>query len=83
MVLIFSKTKSLENSIFILVLCYSFVQASEVSSYGILPYVDPTVNGSIYGIIGAGGNTGAVCFGLGLSDLGYKSFVFLFFLISC
>mmetsp|Transcript_10117 Transcript_10117/g.21850 ORF Transcript_10117/g.21850 Transcript_10117/m.21850 type:complete len:131 (+) Transcript_10117:2-394(+) len=41
-----------------------FVQAAEGSSYGIVPYVNPPVTGSIAGIVGAGGNTGAVGFGM-------------------
>jgi NNP family nitrate/nitrite transporter-like MFS transporter len=64
MVLIFASTKSLGLSIFILVIFSSFVQAAEGSTYGIVPYVDPASTGSISGIVGAGGNTGAVCFGL-------------------
>merc|ERR1712023_493624 len=46
-----------------------FVQMTEGTSYGIVPYVDPPATGSISGIIGAGGNTGAVCFGLGFRNL--------------
>lgn len=72
MVLIFANTKSLGLSIFILVIFSSFVQAAEGSTYGIVPYVDPPVTGSIAGIVGAGGNTGAVCFGLGFRNLDYK-----------
>ena len=72
MVLIFANTNSLGLSIFILVIFSCFVQAAEGSSYGIVPYVDPPVTGSIAGIIGAGGNTGAVCFGLGFRQLDYK-----------
>jgi len=34
------------------------------SSLRIVPYIDPPVTGSISGIIGAGGNTGAVAFSL-------------------
>lgn len=64
MVLWFSVTKNLGLAIFILVIFSSFVQAAEGSSYGIVPYVDPSATGSIAGIIGAGGNTGAVAFGL-------------------
>jgi len=50
--------------VLIIVIFSSFVQAAEGSSYGIVPYVNPPVTGSIDGIVGAGGNTGAVCFGL-------------------
>lgn len=64
MVLIFAQTKNLGLAIFILVIFSSFVQAAEGSTYGIVPYVNPPATGSIAGIVGAGGNTGAVCFGL-------------------
>jgi len=54
-----------------------FVQAAEGTSYGIVPYVDPPATGSISGIVGAGGNTGAVCFGLGFRNLSYKTAFFI------
>jgi len=71
MVLIFANTTNLGVSIFILVIFSSFVQAAEGSTYGIVPYVDPPATGSIAGIVGAGGNTGAVCFGLCFRQFGY------------
>jgi len=64
MVLIFAQTKSLGIAIAILVVFSSFVQAAEGSTYGIVPYVNPPATGSIAGIVGAGGNCGAVAFGL-------------------
>jgi NNP family nitrate/nitrite transporter-like MFS transporter len=64
MVLIFSRTKSLGLAIFILVIFSSMVQAAEGATYGIVPYVNPPATGSISGIVGAGGNSGAVAFGL-------------------
>jgi NNP family nitrate/nitrite transporter-like MFS transporter len=73
MVLIFAQTKSLGLAIFILVIFSSFVQAAEGSTYGIVPYVDPPSTGSIAGIVGAGGNTGAVCFGLCFRQLKTKT----------
>lgn len=73
MVLIFAQTNTLGLAIFILVIFSSFVQAAEGSTYGIVPYVDPPSTGSISGIVGAGGNTGAVCFGLCFRQLGMKS----------
>lgn len=73
MVLVFANTKNLGLAIFILVIFSSFVQAAEGSTYGIVPYVDPPSTGSISGIVGAGGNTGAVCFGLCFRQLGTKS----------
>ena len=64
MVLIFARTKSLGLAIFVLVIFSSMVQAAEGSTYGIVPYVNPPATGSISGIVGAGGNSGAVAFGL-------------------
>merc|ERR1711878_43008 len=74
MVLIFANTKNLGLSIFILVIFSSFVQAAEGATYGIVPYVDPPATGAIAGIVGAGGNCGAVGFGLGFRQLdSYKA----------
>ena len=72
LVLVFANTASLEGAIVVMVFFSLFVQAAEGSSYGIVPYVDPPATGSISGIIGAGGNTGAVAFGMGFRELNYK-----------
>jgi MFS transporter, NNP family, nitrate/nitrite transporter len=73
MVLIFANTKSLGLAIFIMTVFSLFVQAAEGTSFGIVPYIDPPATGSISGIVGAGGNVGAVAFGLGFRQLSYKS----------
>ncbi|KAL7531426.1 hypothetical protein ACHAXR_004036 [Thalassiosira sp. AJA248-18] len=52
-----------------MVIFISFVKAAEGSSYGIMPYVNPPVTGSIAGIVSAGGNTGADCISLGFRQL--------------
>jgi NNP family nitrate/nitrite transporter-like MFS transporter len=71
LVILFANTNSLGTAILVLVFFSLCVQAAEGSSYGIVPYVDPPSTGSIAGIVGAGGNTGAVCFGLGFRQLEY------------
>lgn len=72
LVLVFANTKTLGLSIAMMI-CFSiFVQAAEGTSYGIVPYVDPPATGSIAGIVGAGGNSGAVAFGMGFRNLPYK-----------
>merc|ERR1712151_548353 len=77
----FNKKMGMRGRILIQTICLMvifslFVQAAEGTSYGIVPYIDPPATGSIAGIIGAGGNTGAVCFGLGFRQLGYeKAFI--------
>jgi NNP family nitrate/nitrite transporter-like MFS transporter len=73
LVLVFAQTKTLGSAIAVMVFFSLFVQAAEGTSYGIVPYIDPPATGSISGIIGAGGNTGAVCFGLGFRQLEYKA----------
>jgi hypothetical protein len=50
-----------------------FVQAAEGSTFGIVPYVDASVTGSVVGIVGAGGPAGGVCFALMFRALGYHS----------
>jgi len=72
LVIVFANTSTLGGAIAVMVFFSLFVQAAEGTSYGIVPYVDPPYTGSISGIIGAGGNTGAVCFGLGFRQLEYK-----------
>jgi len=73
LVLVFAQTNTLGAAITVMVFFSLFVQAAEGTSYGIVPYVDPPATGSISGIVGAGGNTGAVCFGLGFRNLEYKT----------
>lgn len=72
LVLVFANTQSLGGAIAVMVVFSLFVQAAEGSSYGIVPYIDPPNTGSIAGIVGAGGNTGAVGFGLAFRQLPYQ-----------
>jgi len=72
MVLIFANSNSLVFAIILMVFFSMFVQAAEGTSYGIVPYVNPPATGSIAGIVGAGGNCGAVGFGMGFRQLDYK-----------
>jgi len=71
LILLFANTKSLSGAIAVMVFFSLFVQAAEGSSYGIVPYIDPRFTGSISGIVGAGGNVGAVCFSLAFRQLDY------------
>jgi NNP family nitrate/nitrite transporter-like MFS transporter len=73
LVLVFANTSSLGGAIAVMIVFSAFVQSAEGSTYGIVPYVDPASTGSIAGIVGAGGNTGAVGFGLGFRQLSYES----------
>ena len=71
LVLVFANTGTLGGAIVVMVFFSLFVQAAEGSTYGIVPYVDPPATGSISGIVGAGGNSGAVGFGMGFRQLDY------------
>jgi NNP family nitrate/nitrite transporter-like MFS transporter len=73
LVLVFANTTSLAESIVTLVFFSLFVQAAEGTSYAIVPYVDPPNMGSVIGIVGAGGNVGAVAFGLCFRELDYAT----------
>jgi NNP family nitrate/nitrite transporter-like MFS transporter len=77
MVLVFANTKTLGLSIFFMTIFSLFVQAAEGTSFGIVPYIDPPATGSISGIVGAGGNVGAVLFGLGFRKLPYRTAFFI------
>ncbi|CDF36336.1 Nitrate transporter [Chondrus crispus] len=44
----------------VLVLFSLFVQMAEGATFGIVPFVDPPATGAVSGIVGAGGNFGAV-----------------------
>lgn len=69
LVLIFANTDSLMGAVLIMIIFSVFVQAAEGSTYGIVPYVDPLATGSVSGIVGAGGNVGAVGFGMAFREL--------------
>jgi len=71
-VLVFAQTDTLAGAIIVLVLFSLFVQSAEGTSFGIVPYINPPYTGSVTGIVGAGGNVGAVCFGLGFRELSYS-----------
>jgi len=63
-IMIFAHTKTLAGAISTMVIFSIFVQASEGSTYGIVPYVNSKFTGSVAGIIGAGGSVGGVVFSL-------------------
>jgi NNP family nitrate/nitrite transporter-like MFS transporter len=73
LVLVFANTSSLGGSIVALIFFSLFVQAAEGTSYAIVPYVDPLNMGSVIGIVGAGGNVGAVAFGMAFRQLDYAT----------
>mmetsp|Transcript_31084 Transcript_31084/g.75131 ORF Transcript_31084/g.75131 Transcript_31084/m.75131 type:complete len:517 (-) Transcript_31084:141-1691(-) len=63
-IFIFAEMTNLIASIVMLTIFSIFVQGAEGSTYGIVPYVNKNAPGAVAGIVGAGGPTGAVSFGL-------------------
>jgi MFS transporter, NNP family, nitrate/nitrite transporter len=61
-VLLFQSARELWLAILYLCFFSVTVQAACGTTYGIVPYVDPTITGSVSGIVGAGGNIGSVGF---------------------
>ena len=84
LVLIFGNTHSLAGAIMTLV-CFSlFVQAAEGSTYGVVPYVDQHFTGSVTGIVGAGGNVGAVVFSIMFREMNYvDAFTYMGIAVMC
>jgi len=68
-IFIFAVMETLWAAILLLTIFSIFVQAAEGSTYGIVPYVNPKASGAVSGIVGAGGPSGAVLFGLGFRQL--------------
>lgn len=60
----FSRIGVLGAAIPVLIAFSLFVQMSEGATFGIVPFVDPPATGAVSGIVGAGGNFGAVMGGL-------------------
>ena len=65
----FASVDTLWAAILLLTTFSIFVQAAEGSTYGIVPYINPSAPGAVAGIVGAGGPSGAVLFGLGFRQL--------------
>lgn len=63
-IFIFAEMGNLAASVVMLTIFSIFVQGAEGSTYGIVPYVNRVSPGAVAGIVGAGGPTGAVLFGL-------------------
>ena len=75
-IMLFSKAKSLAGSITALMAFSLFVQMAEGSTFGIVPYLNPGLTGTVAGIIGAGGNAGAVVFSIIFQQLPYRDAFF-------
>ena len=61
--LLFSQMRVLALAIPTMVVFSLFVQMSEGATYSVVPFINKKALGSVAGIVGAGGNMGAVCAG--------------------
>lgn len=61
---VFTQMNTIGPAIVVLILFSVGVQMAEGCTYGIVPYVCPEATGAVSGIVGAGGNFGAVMWGL-------------------
>lgn len=73
---VFSKARTLGGAIASLMVFSIFVQGAEGSTFGIVPYLNPNVTGTVAGVIGAGGNAGAVIFSILFQQLEYRDAFF-------
>jgi len=75
-VIVFSKARTLGGAITALMTFSLFVQGAEGSTFGIVPYLNPNVTGTVAGIVGAGGNAGAVIFSILFRQMEYRDAFF-------
>ena len=59
-----ARTDMFGTSVVVMIIFSVIVQVSIGTCYSIVPYVDGTSTGSVAGIVGAGGNVGAIILGL-------------------
>jgi MFS transporter, NNP family, nitrate/nitrite transporter len=60
----FARSTELNSSLIAMVIFSMLIQMSTGTCYGIVPFVDSANTGSVAGIVGGGGNVGAVLLGL-------------------
>ena len=60
--IIFSQMGVLSLSIIAMIVFSLFVQMAEGATYSVVPFINKKALGAITGIVGAGGNVGAVCY---------------------
>jgi NNP family nitrate/nitrite transporter-like MFS transporter len=75
-IVIFSRAQSLGGSVAALMAFSIFVQIAEGSTFGIVPYLNPSLTGTVAGLIGAGGNAGGVVFSTVFRQTDYRTAFF-------
>lgn len=78
MTIIFSVVRdSVTIAVFVLVVFSIFVQAAEGTTYAMVPFIKPSKVGVAAGIVGAGGNVGAVCWSTMFKQIDHWPDVFM------
>ena len=75
----FSQMRVLAMAIPMMIVFSLFVQMSEGATYSIVPFINKKALGSVSGIVGAGGNMGAVAAGflIRMEDVSYQQALFI------
>ncbi|WP_139957532.1 MFS transporter [Flavicella sediminum] len=60
--LLFSRMDALPIAVATMILFSLFVQMAEGATYSVVPFINKKALGAVAGIVGAGGNVGAVCY---------------------
>lgn len=83
--MLFSKMAVLPVAVITMIVFSLFVQMAEGATFSIVPFINKKSLGSVAGIVGAGGNAGAVAFGflLRAENLSYGSALFVIGIIVC
>jgi len=83
MLLIFSRLTEVPSAIAVLILFSTFVQASEGATFAIVPFINVGNIGVVAGIVGAGGNIGAVSWSTMFKSIDSQrtSYLYLAFII--
>jgi MFS transporter, NNP family, nitrate/nitrite transporter len=71
-ILFFAKAESLSLSIVFLITLALFIKMSNGVTYAIVPFVNKQALGSVSGIVGAGGNVGAIFATITLISFGFR-----------
>merc|ERR1712093_596054 len=84
MLVVFSQSQSVSTAIALLVFFSVFVQASEGATFAIVPFLHPGNIGNVAGIVGAGGNIGAVSWSTMFKSIDSQrdAYLYLAFIIS-
>lgn len=71
--IVFAHCDTLQSAIPTMIVFACLVHATEGAIFGIVPYINPAVSGSIAGIVGLGGNVGGLLFALCFRQFSYQT----------